>query len=690
MAESINNTIKTTVELDVNAAQQSIVKLNSLASDSTEELSTRLDAKNKSIELQNKLNKKNIADAQKLVDSLKSQEGAEKQLEAAQKKLNKAKLDEVKANTRNEKSQKKLASQYENSQGAVNKLDRATGGMITRLRALAASPIVLFVTILAAGLALLKKAFTSSEEGQNKFAKGLAIVESVIGNIMDLIAGFANMLVDAFTNPQQAIKDFSKAVKENITNRFDSAIETLGLLGSAIKKVFSGDFGGAIDDAKKAGSSYVDSLTGIKDSIDKAKVAITQFSAEIEKDAKIAANISDQRAKADKIDRDLIVERATANRDRADALNKSVDKEKFNVLERIEFLKEAGRIEDEITAKEILSAKIRLQAKVDENGLALSNKEALEQEATLKAKIIELETAKLTKAKEVTGQIVAFNAEQKAADDKIASDKKAKQDKEDQDKLDKRQLDKDNATIDREQRIAQDELDLEYKRGLGERVLADELALLQKKKEQELSVEGLRLSEIATINKKYNAEALALKKIDKKTTEEVEKAKLNNVINGAAAAFGISQELAVAKMLMAAPESIGNVWSQAAKQPTIPQVLLHGIAGTAIVAAPIIQGLKQIKSTRFSKSKGGGGGGGAISIPRGGSGSVPTATTSEISDISARNSARVGDNVSIGNSAAATASANVSASSSGNVIFSESAYTRFRDQVGFKEDKSLI
>ena len=185
MAESIDNTIKTTVELDVNAAQQSIVKLNSLASDSTEELSTRLDAKNKSIELQNKLNKKNIADAQKLVDSLKSQEGAEKQLEAAQKKLNKAKLDEVKANTRNEKSQKKLASQYENSQGAVNKLDRATGGMITRLKALAANPIVLFVTILAAGLALLKKAFTSSEEGQNKFAKGLAIVESVIGNIMD-------------------------------------------------------------------------------------------------------------------------------------------------------------------------------------------------------------------------------------------------------------------------------------------------------------------------------------------------------------------------------------------------------------------------------------------------------------------------------------------------------------------------
>ena len=37
MAENINNKITTTVELDANQAQQEIVKLNSLASDGTQE-----------------------------------------------------------------------------------------------------------------------------------------------------------------------------------------------------------------------------------------------------------------------------------------------------------------------------------------------------------------------------------------------------------------------------------------------------------------------------------------------------------------------------------------------------------------------------------------------------------------------------------------------------------------------------
>ena len=80
MAENVNNTIKTTVELDVNQAQQEIVKLNSIASDGTKELSERLEAKNKQIEIQNSLNKKNIADLEKQVKGLEGVVGSEKHL----------------------------------------------------------------------------------------------------------------------------------------------------------------------------------------------------------------------------------------------------------------------------------------------------------------------------------------------------------------------------------------------------------------------------------------------------------------------------------------------------------------------------------------------------------------------------------------------------------------------------------
>ena len=696
MADNItNNKIVTTVELDVNVAAQEIVKLNSLASDGTKDLSERLDAKNKQIKIQNDLNKKGISDLEKQVKGLKGVVGKEKEYIKATQKLEKAKLNEVKVTERNAKTQRKLAESYDKSKGAINKLDNATGGMITRFKLLAANPIVLFVTILTAGLQLLKKAFTSSEEGQDRYAKAMAVIGSIVDNLMDVVAGLSNVLVDAFTKPQETVKDLAKAIKKNFTNRIESAIEMIGFLGSAIKKVFTGDFGGAMDDANKAGSSYVDTLTGVKDTINKTKNALQGFTEAVIADGIVAGQIADQRALADKIDRDLIVARAKANRDRADALNKSIDKEKYNVLERIEFLKEAGRIEDEITNKEIESAKIRLQAKVDENGLALSNKEALEQEAILKARIIELETAKLTKLKEVTGQIVAFNAEAKAASDKVIADQKAIDDtklkEEEEAKKVKKEKELADAEADRGAQLELDELEIQRKRDLGERTLALELELLEKKRLQDTNVAGLTAKEIEVINAKSAKAKKDIKDQEAKTDEAINKAILDAGINMAADAFGIAQEVAVAKMLMAAPEALGNVWKNAAAQPTIPQMLLHGAVGTATTISPIIKGLKQIKQTRFSKkSKSGrsGGGGGSISAPT--AGATPVGV-SDIANLSGSNASRMGTDSSLSSRASADAvNGGTLGGASSGIVFSENSYSDFRSQVDFKEDKTTI
>ena len=67
MAENVNNTIRTKVELDATQAQQEIVKLNSLASDTTKTLEERIDAKNKEVKIQNNLSTKTIASLEKEV-----------------------------------------------------------------------------------------------------------------------------------------------------------------------------------------------------------------------------------------------------------------------------------------------------------------------------------------------------------------------------------------------------------------------------------------------------------------------------------------------------------------------------------------------------------------------------------------------------------------------------------------------
>jgi len=339
------------------------------------------------------------------------------------------------------KDTSKNTQELENS---MSGLDQASGGMITKFKGLKQglkNVITGFksmkVAIIATGIGALVlavgalgAAFTSSEEGQNKFNKIMLVISSVTGNLIDILANLGNGIIDAFTNPLEAITKFKDFIVQNITNRFNAAIDTIGFLGSAIKKVFSGDFAGAMDDAKSAGSSYIDTLTGIEDTIGKTTEAVKELAEEIIKEGKIAGNIADQRAKADKLERQLIVDRAEANRKRAELLEQAVDKEKFTVEERIGFLEEAGKLEEDITKKEIQAAQIRLEAKQAENALAGSTKEDLEEEARLKAELINLETARLTKAKEVTSQTIALKAEETAAlkaieDQKIADQNEA-------------------------------------------------------------------------------------------------------------------------------------------------------------------------------------------------------------------------------------------------------------------------
>ena len=414
---------------------------------------------------------------------------AEKVIIDLEVKSNKGVKNVEKLNTEISKTNKEVKKTNEELAGASNSLDKFSGGAVSKIKnfggaikGLTTGFKSLRVAIIGTGigaliiaLVSLRTAFTSSEEGQNKFAKLMGVIGSVTGNLVDMLANLGEGIINAFTNPKQALIDFKNLIVENITNRFNAIIDTLGFLGSAFKKVFSGDFKGALEDAKSAGSSYIDSLTGVEDSINKVTEATKGLVTELKEEAKIAGQIADQRAKADKLERALIVERAKANRDRAELLEKAIDKENFSTKQRIEFLKEAGKIEEDITKKEIEAARLRFEAKVEENKLSKSTKADLDEEARLKAELINLETAKLTKAKEVTSQIIALNAEEKARLKAI----------EDEEKLRKEE----------EQKI-QDEKDAERKKELEEK----EAERLRKIKEN--ADEEVRIAKILVEQKK--------------------------------------------------------------------------------------------------------------------------------------------------------------------------------------------
>ena len=92
--------------------------------------------------------------------------------------------------------------------------------------------------------------------------------------IFDNTAGITNFFKAAFDDPIQNMIDFGVAIKNNIIERFNSILDTIGFLGSAIKKVFEGDFAGAMEEAKNAGKELVDVVTGVDDSFDKTVEAV--------------------------------------------------------------------------------------------------------------------------------------------------------------------------------------------------------------------------------------------------------------------------------------------------------------------------------------------------------------------------------------------------------------------------------
>ena len=295
--------------------------------------------------------------------------------------------------------------------------------------AIAASGIGLIVITIAA----ITAAFKSTEEGQNKFAKIMGVIGTLTSVLVDRLAALGTAIMDAFTNPVEALKGFRDSIKEYVTDQIALVTDGLGLLGSAIKKAFSGDFSGALDDAGAGMKKLLVETSPVYQATVALAGATKDLVTEMKEEARIAGVIADQRAAADKLDRALIVDRAEANRKRAELLDKAVNKELFSVKERIAFLTEAGEIEDEITKKEIAAAKLRLDAKTAENALGGSTKADLDEEANLKARLIDLETAKLRKAKLVTTQIAALTAQERT---EAEAKKKEKEEQDKQDIID--------------------------------------------------------------------------------------------------------------------------------------------------------------------------------------------------------------------------------------------------------------
>jgi hypothetical protein len=344
---------------------------------------------------------------------------------------------------------KKIKSETKDVDQATSKLtgtlDNLTGGAVTKLKgfvgglkgvslgfksvgaAIAASGIGLLVVIIAA----ITAAFKGSEEGQNKFAKLMGVIGAVVGNVVDVLADLGDFIIDLFSGNGKAmtqLKSFGSSIFNVLGLPIKNVIDTVKALGKAMGALFDGDIKGAFDAIKQGALDVGENFAEAKAEIIGATDAVKGFIEQNIIEAKLAADVADKRAKADKIERGLLVERAKAERDMAELRLKARDLNNTTAEERQTALNEVLRISDDLIAKEVEIAQLRADAQVAENGFARSNKENLDAEEQAKAKVIQLETARLNQQRTIQRELTQ-------AENAIASEQKARS-KERQDRLD--------------------------------------------------------------------------------------------------------------------------------------------------------------------------------------------------------------------------------------------------------------
>lgn len=266
-----------------------------------------------------------------------------------------------------------------------------------------ATPLGATLAAIALAVGAVTQYFRDSEEGQNSWNKATAVTSAVVGNFTDLISDLGKILVKVFSDPKQTLIDLGTAIKDNVVNRVTGLIKFFPRLGEAIELALDGKFSEA---GKVATDAVAQITTGVENFTDKAAdgfgkavEGVKKFGKEMASETKRQMELSDMAAEADKIERQLIIDKGEVEAKVAKARRMGREEDKYSAKERADALREAREAQDKLYDREIKAAEIRRQIKHEENSFSKSTKEDLNEEAELTAKVDGLKRQKADAAR---------------------------------------------------------------------------------------------------------------------------------------------------------------------------------------------------------------------------------------------------------------------------------------------------
>ena len=263
----------------------------------------------------------------------------------------------------------------------------------------------------------LKQAWraTTDETERNKLGKQINVINSdlkqldaSVGVYGRNVGDYANKIQEAFaatgggaSKAMSGIKGMTSGLKAMSAT---PAIAILGLLANIIDRLIKtlkgtedgvegltsamGILGGVGEAVTKVMQGFANGLAKVVGWLSKQADALGLVTDRMKEKQKLAqAEIDLARAQ-----REAVVQDAEAERDIAELREKSVDKEKYNSKERMQFLEEANRKEEEIAQRRKANAEEELRIFKEQHKETLNSKEEKDREAQLTANVIKADT----------------------------------------------------------------------------------------------------------------------------------------------------------------------------------------------------------------------------------------------------------------------------------------------------------
>ena len=324
--------------------------------------------------------------------------------------------------------------------------------------------------------------FMNTKKGAEMLERALAGVGAIVSVLTDLLSGVGEIMVNAFSDPQQAVKDLWEAIKTNLLNRVTGMIDSFSFLGKAIKSAMTLDWDGLKENAAGFTESMVQTATGVDDLTGKMARGFKSLGEEINNDVIAAMKLKGLTQQLKDEEREFSKVRAQTRQDiqkaRLDALDETKTAE-----ERLAALQTANDLELK-TTEDVLEMQRRKIA-IQKETMALSENmaEDLDELAALEVGLIDLQTASFQTQKRLATEMETLTNE-------IAANKKA---------LDKAELD----VIAKKLKDTEDLYDAQIKQAnlwekKAEKLAKDEITRLKSKKDFEISMANQGLSAIAS------------------------------------------------------------------------------------------------------------------------------------------------------------------------------------------------